>query len=78
MSGYSNHHPSLLQPAPSSHGQTCETVLVAEGAPKAQNERGQIVAEDRDEMVTAIEMSQCFTSPKYWGYFISNRYLKVM
>ena len=23
-------------------------------------------------------MSQCFTSPKYWGYFISNRCLKVM
>ena len=23
-------------------------------------------------------MSQCFTSPNYWGYFISSRYLKVI
>ena len=23
-------------------------------------------------------MSQCFTSPNHWGYFISNKYLKVM
>ena len=25
-----------------------------------------------------VSMSQCFTSPNYWGYFISNRYGKVM
>ena len=25
-----------------------------------------------------VSMSQCFTSPNYWGYFISNSSLKVM